>query len=139
MNLDDQITQLLRATRTIGVVGLSDQPWRASYGVAAYLLDVGYTIVPINPNVRSVFGLTAYPDLTAAARDFTLDLIDVFRRPEFVPEIVDEAIAIDAKAIWLQLGVVHEAAAQHARAAGLTVIMDRCLKVDHARLMSQRT
>jgi predicted CoA-binding protein len=136
MNLDEQITQLLITTRTIGVVGLSDQPWRASYDVARYMKAAGYTIVPINPNIRSVFGLTAYPDLTAAARDFTLDLIDVFRRPEYVPDIVDAAIAIGVQAIWLQLGVVHEVAAQRARDAGLTVIMDRCLKVDHARLLS---
>lgn len=136
MNLDAQITQLLKTTRTIGVVGLSDQPWRASHDVAAYLLNAGYTIVPINPNIRSVFGQTAYPNLTAAARDFVIDLVNVFRRSEYVPDIVDEAIAIGAKAIWLQLGVVHEAAAQRARDAGLTVIMDRCLKVDHARLMS---
>ena len=136
MNLEAQITQLLKTTRTIGVVGLSDQPWRASHDVAAYLLDVGYTIVPINPTIRSVFGLTAYPDLKTAARDFTLDLIDVFRRPEYVPGIVDEAIDIGARAIWLQLGIVHEAAAQRARDVGLTVIMDRCLKIDHARLLS---
>ncbi|MFN8596390.1 MAG: CoA-binding protein [Anaerolineae bacterium] len=115
MNLDDQITQAVKDhSHDRGGFGLSDQPWRASYGVAAYLLDVGYTIVPINPNIRSVFGLTAYPDLRAAARDFTLDLIDVFAPLRFVPDIVDDAIDIGAKAIWLQLGVVHDAAAQHA-------------------------
>jgi predicted CoA-binding protein len=133
MALDDQIRELLKTARTIGVVGLSDKSWRPSYDVAAYLRSAGYTIVPINPNVGQVFGLKSYPDLKTAARQHSIDIVDVFRRPEFVPEIVEQAIAIRAAALWLQLGVVHQAAARRAHDAGLIVVMDRCIKVEHRR------
>jgi hypothetical protein len=133
MALDDQIRELLRTVRTIGVVGLSDKSWRPSYDVAAYLRSAGYTIVPINPHVKHVLGFTAYPDLLTAAREHPIDLVDVFRKPEFVPEIVTQAVAIGAKALWLQLGVIHHAAARRAHEAGLIVVMDRCIKVEHQR------
>jgi hypothetical protein len=133
MALDDQIRELLKTARTIAVVGLSDKSWRPSYDVAAYLRSVGYTIVPINPRVKQVQGLTAYPDLVAAAREHPIEIVNVFRRPEFVPEIAEQAIAIGAKAVWLQLGVVHREAAQRAHEAGLMVVMDRCIKVEHQR------
>ncbi len=133
MALDDQIHQLLKTTRTIGVVGLSDKSWRPSYDVAAYLRSAGYTVVPINPQVKHVMGLKAYPDLKAAAHEHPIEIVDVFRKPEFVPEIVEQAIAIHATAVWLQLGVVHREAARRAHDAGLIVVMDRCIKVEHQR------
>jgi hypothetical protein len=133
MALDDQIREVLRTTRTIAVVGLSDKSWRPSYDVAAYLRSAGYTVVPVNPRVKQVLGFKAYPDLIAAAREQPIDLVDVFRKPEFVPEIVTQAVAIGAKALWLQLGVIHHAAARRAHEAGLIVVMDRCIKVEHQR------
>ncbi len=133
MALDDQIRELLQTTRTIAVVGLSDKSWRPSYDVAAYLRSVGYAIVPINPNVKQVLGITTYPDLITAAREHPIEIVDVFRKPEFVPEVVEQALAIRAKAIWLQLGVIHREAARHAHEAGLIVVMDRCIKVEHQR------
>jgi predicted CoA-binding protein len=121
--------EILAGAKVIAVVGLSDKPDRDSYGVAAYLQRAGYRIVPVNPGVREVLGETSYPDL----RDipFDVDIVDIFRKPEAVPEIVDAAIEIGAKAVWMQLGVVHEAAAAKARAAGLQVVMDRCIAVEH--------
>jgi hypothetical protein len=133
MALDDQIREVLRTTRTIAVVGLSDKSWRPSYDVAAYLRSAGYTVVPVNPRVKQVLGFTAYPDLITAAREHPIDLVDVFRQPEFVPAIVAQAVAIGARAIWLQVGVIHREAARQAHAAGLTVVMDRCIKVEHQR------
>ena len=133
MALDDQIRGLLQATHTIAVVGLSDKSWRPSYDVAAYLRSAGYSIVPINPNIKQVLGLTAYPDLITAARERSIEIVDVFRKPEFVPEIVEQALAIRAAAVWLQLGVVHREAARRAHEAGLIVVMDRCIKVEHQR------
>jgi predicted CoA-binding protein len=133
MALDDEIRQLLQTTRTIAVVGLSDKVWRPSHDVAAYMQAAGYTIVPINPRVKQVLGSMAYPDLISAARGHSIDLVDVFRKPEFVPEIVAQAIAVKAKAIWLQLGVIHHEAARRAHEAGLSVVMDRCIKVEHQR------
>ena len=133
MALDDQIHKLLRTVRTIGVVGLSDKSWRPSYDVASYLKSAGYTIVPINPHIKQVLGLTAYPDLITAAREHPIEIVDVFRKPEFVPEVVEQTIAVGAKAIWLQLGIIHREAARRAHEAGLIVVMDRCIKVEHQR------
>jgi uncharacterized protein len=133
MALDNQIRELLKSARTIGVVGLSDHSWRPSNEVAAYLRAVGYTIVPINPTVQTALELTAYPDLMAAAREHPIDIVNIFRRPEFVPDIVEQAIAIHARAVWMQLGVIHRAAATRADEAGLIVVMDRCIKVEHQR------
>ncbi|MCC6858734.1 MAG: CoA-binding protein [Bryobacterales bacterium] len=132
MTAYDMIRDLLRSARTIAVVGLSDKKFRPSYGVARYMQSAGYRIIPVNPQVQEVLGEKGYPDLEAVPE--RVDIVDVFRRSEFVPEIVEAAIRIGAKAVWLQEGVVHEEAAARARAAGLVVIMDRCLLKEHMRL-----
>jgi predicted CoA-binding protein len=111
---------------------LSPDEARDSHQVAAYMQRRGYRVIPVNPNVKTVLGERAYGSLREVPEP--IDLIDVFRRPEFIPAIVDEAIAIQAPALWLQLGVVHEAAARRAQQAGIAVVMDRCLMVEHRRL-----
>ena len=131
MNIDD----LLTSARTIAVVGLSNKRFRASYGVSEYLQSAGYKIIPINPQESEVLGQRAYPDLESVPEP--IDIVDIFRRSEFVPEIVDASIRIGAKAIWMQEAVIHEEAAAKARSAGLTVIMDRCILKDHRRLAYQ--
>lgn len=125
----DEVRTLLAAARTVAIVGLSDKPDRPSYGVARYLQQNGYRIIPINPHVREVLGEQAYPDLKAAPRP--IDIVNIFRRPDSVPEIVSDAIAIGAKAIWMQEGIVHNAAAEQAQAAGLMVVMNKCLMKEH--------
>ena len=125
---------LLREAKTIAVVGLSPKPWRASHQVALYLQQAGYRIVPVNPEHDVVLGERSYPSLTAAAAAGPIDVVDVFRRSEFAGPIVDEAIALKPRLIWLQVGVVDEAAAARATAAGIPFIMDRCLMVDHQLL-----
>ena len=125
---------LLRNAKTIAVVGLSGSPWRASHGVSEYLQSVGYRIVPVNPNESEVLGEKAYATLDEVP--VPVDIVDVFRQSQFVPEIVEAAIRIGAKAVWMQEGVVHEAAAQRAREAGLEVVMDRCILKDH-RMMAR--
>ncbi|MCJ0761642.1 CoA-binding protein [Variovorax terrae] len=132
-----EIPRLLRECRTIAVVGLSPKPHRDSHAVAHYLQAHGYRIIPVNPNAREVLGETAYASLAEAARHATIDLVDVFRHSEEVPPVVDEAIAIGARAVWLQLGIEHEAAAARARAAGLQVVQDRCIKIEHAALAAR--
>ena len=127
-----QIGEVLRSCRTIAVVGLSGRRSRPSYGVAEYLQKAGYRIVPVNPMESQILGEKCYPDLESIPG--AVDLVDIFRRPEFVPDIVEAAIRIGAKAIWMQEGVVHEEAARRAEAAGLAVIMDRCILKDHRRL-----
>jgi predicted CoA-binding protein len=129
----EEIRDILQSVRTIAVVGLSDKPDRPSHGVAAYLQAHGYRIIPVNPAVRQVLGEKAYARLEDIPEK--IDVVDVFRRPENVPEIVDAAIAIGAKVVWMQDGVVHEEAAAKARAAGLRVVMDRCMLRDHRRLL----
>jgi predicted CoA-binding protein len=131
---DAEIKQLLEKYRRIAVVGLSDRQDRPSYGVAEYLRGAGYEIVPVNPQIDSWEGIPA-ADSLAELRP-PVEIVDVFRRPEHVPEVVDDAIAAKAKVVWLQLGIVNEAAAQKARDAGITVIQDRCLKVEHGRLFA---
>jgi len=128
---DPQAIRACLAMRTIAVVGLSDQPFRPSYGVSQYMQRQGYTIIPVNPTIRSVLGLPAYPSLAAIGQP--IELVDVFRRSEYVAEIVDEAIAAGARGLWLQMGVIDRAAAERARAAGLFVVMDRCIKVEHGQ------
>ena len=133
------IPHLLATCHTIAVVGMSPQPDRPSFDVARAMQARGYRIVPVNPNASEILGETCYPSLTAAAaalaaRGERIDMVDCFRKSEDIPPIADEAIAIGARCLWLQLGVVNEAAADRARAAGLDVVMDRCLKIEHARL-----
>ena len=125
---------LLGRARTIAVVGLSPKPHRTSYAVSQYMKARGYRIVPVNPNAREVFGETAYPTLTEAARHEKIDLVNVFRNSVDVPPVMDEAIAIGAPAVWLQLGIRHDGAAAKAQAAGLEVVQDRCIMVEHRRL-----
>jgi uncharacterized protein len=134
---DPDLRALLEQTKTIAVVGLSDNPFRPSHGVAYYMHEQGYRVVPVNPKLSELWGLRAFPDLRAVkAAGVNVDMVDVFRDPSHVPPVVDEAIAIGAKSVWLQEGVVHEAAARKAQEAGLTVVMDRCIMKEHARLVA---
>src|SRR5215472_14427586 len=126
----DVAVRILREFRRVAVVGISDRPERDSHRVAAYLQRAGYTIIPVNPRVDAVLGLRCWPSLDDAPGP--IEVVDVFRRSELVPPIVEAAIRVGAKAVWMQDGVVHEAAAAAARAAGLLVVMDRCMLRDHA-------
>ena len=130
---DRQIDDILSGSRTIAVVGLSDKADRDSHRVAAYLQTHGYRIVPVNPAAAVILGEKSYPDLASIPADIAIDVVDVFRRPEFVPAVVDASIARRARVVWMQLGIAHNAAAEKARGAGLAVVMDRCIKVEHAR------
>ena len=125
------ITDLLRSAHTIAVVGLSSKKARPSHGVTDYMLHAGYRIIPVNPNEIEVLGEKAYPDLDSVPEK--VDIVNVFRQPESVPEIVDAAIRIGARAVWMQEGVMHQEAAKRARQAGLIVIMDRCLLKEHRK------
>src|ERR1700727_1032590 len=130
MKINDQ---LLKSAKTIAVVGLSSHRWRPSYGVSEYMQSAGYRIIPVNPTEAEVLGEKAYASLDEIPEP--IDIVDVFRRPEFVPEIVDAAIRIHAKCVWMQEGVVHEEAAAKARAAGLEVVMDRCILKEHRKML----
>jgi uncharacterized protein len=130
---DREIRQLLETSKTIAVVGLSDKPDRESYRVAEYLQGQGYRIIPVNPTVDEVLGEKSYPSVSAIPEP--VDIVDVFRRPDAVGPVVEDAIAAGAKAVWMQLGIVNEEAAEAAEAAGLQVVMDRCIKIEHARLL----
>lgn len=129
----DPITELLRTARTIAVVGCSPKPHRDSHRVAAYLQRAGYRIVPVNPGFDEILGEPCYPTLGSVPRDVEIDIVDVFRRSEHVPPIVDAAVARGVAAVWLQLGVSHPQAEARAREAGLQVVSDRCLKIEHSR------
>ena len=128
----DQTREALEAAEVIAVVGHSDKPHRTSYQIASYLRNVGYRVIPVNPTVDQIDGEKSYPSVAAIPEP--VDIVDVFRRSEHLPGIVDDAIAADARLIWTQLGVVDEEALARASEAGLAVVMDRCIKVDHARL-----
>jgi predicted CoA-binding protein len=127
------VREILETYKTIAVVGLSSHPWRASLGVSRYMQSQGYRIIPVNPNETKVLGEKAYPSLAEVPEPF--EIVNIFRRPEYVPEIVEAAIRTGAKVLWMQEGVIHEAAAARGRAAGLDVIMDRCILKDHMALM----
>ena len=131
-----QIAEILRIGRTIAVVGLSAKRYRPSYGVAEYMQRAGYRIIPVNPHETEVLGEKCYPDVESVPEP--IDIVDIFRRSEFVPEIVEAAIRKGAKAIWMQEGVIHEEAARRAKEAGLEVVMDRCILKDHRRLAQAR-
>jgi predicted CoA-binding protein len=128
-----KVAELLRSSHTIAVVGLSSKRYRPSYGVAEYMQNAGYRIIPVNPFETEILGETAYATLGDVPEH--IDIVDIFRRPEFVPDLVETAIRIGAHAIWMQEGVVHEAAAAKARAAGLEVVMDRCILKEHRRML----
>ena len=136
---DPEIKQILTEAKVIAVVGISANPARPSYGVAAFLQARGYRIIPVNPGLagQELLGETVYADLAAIPADILVDMVDIFRRSEAVPEVVEEALAhLPAlRVIWMQLGVVHERAAEVARARGVTVVMDRCPKIDYPRLI----
>ena len=126
------IEELLRTSQSIAVVGLSNKRLRPSYGVSQYMQRAGYRIIPVNPNIAEALGEKAYPDLESLAEP--VDIVNIFRRSEFVPAVVESAIRIGARAVWMQEGVVHEEAAARARAAGLFVVMDRCILKEHHRM-----
>lgn len=130
----DEVGELLKRTKTIAVVGLSDSPLRPSYGVSAYMQGHGYRIIPVNPSIKGSLGEKAVASLSEVGEK--IDMIDVFRRSEFVPDLVDEAIRLKVPAIWLQEGVIHEEAAEKARQAGIFVVMDRCILKEHRRRFS---
>jgi len=126
------IAEILRDSKTIAVVGLSGRRFRPSYGVAEYMQSAGYRIIPVNPNESEVLGEKAYARLEDIPE--AVDIVDIFRRSEFVPDVVEAAIRIGAKVIWMQEGVEHSGAAQNAEVAGLTVVMDRCILKEHRKL-----
>lgn len=125
----DPIGELLKRSKTIAVVGLSSNPLRPSHGVAAYMQQHGYRIIPVNPRIEECLGERAYASLLDVPEK--ADIVDIFRRPEFVEEIVDQAIQLKIPAIWMQEDVIHERAAEKARHAGLFVVMDRCILKEH--------
>jgi uncharacterized protein len=132
--MPDQIGDLLKKAKTIAVVGLSSSPLRPSYGVAAYMQAQGYRIIPVNPTIKGALGEKAYASLSDVPEK--IDVVDVFRRSEFVPEVVDEALKLKVPAIWLQEGVIHEPAAEKARKAGVFVVMDQCILKEHKKRSS---
>jgi uncharacterized protein len=127
----DEITELLKRAKTIAVVGLSDSPLRPSHGVSAYMQHHGYRIIPVNPNIHGALGEKALSSLADVKEK--VDIVDIFRRSEYVPEVVDEAIRLGVSAVWMQEGVIHEPAAQKARQAGIMVVMDRCILKEHRK------
>lgn len=134
MSTNDEIGALLKRAKTIAVVGLSDSPLRPSHGVSAYMQTQGYRIIPVNPTIHGALGEKAVATLADVKEK--VDIVDIFRRSEFVAEVVDEAIQLGVPAIWMQEGVVHEQAAEKARKAGIFVVMDRCILKEHRRRFS---
>jgi uncharacterized protein len=133
---DSELAAFLKEAKTIAVVGLSGNPMRPSHGVAQYLQEQGYRIIPVNPQESQVLGEVSYPSLSDVPE--AVDIVDIFRRPEFVPDVVGQAIAKNARFIWMQEGVVHEESAAQATAARIPVVMDRCLLKEHMRLRRAR-
>lgn len=132
MNMSSEsgsIGDLLDRAKTIAVVGLSDSPMRVSHGVSAYMQSQGYRIIPVNPSIKGALGEKAYPSLLDVKEK--IDIVNIFRRPEFVEEVVDQAIQLKVPAIWMQEDVVHQVAAEKARKAGIFVVMDRCILKEH--------
>lgn len=131
---DQEIINILKTAKNIAIVGLSNKPDRDSYKVAKYLKGHGYRIIPINPRCTEILGEPCYPNLSSVPEK--VDVVDIFRKPDAIPPIVDEAIKIGAGAVWMQLGLAHNEAAEKARRAGLEVVMNKCIKIEHARLLS---
>ena len=129
----EQIAELLKSAKTIAVVGLSDNPLRTSYRVSQYMQSQGYRVIPVNPAIRESLGEKAYASLTDVPEK--IDIVNIFRRSEHVPEVIDQAIRLKVPAIWMQEGVVHEESAEKARQAGIFVVMDRCILKEHRRLL----
>jgi uncharacterized protein len=133
MNSDEMMKEILLSARTVASVGLSGNVEKVSNGVGAYLLEHGYEVIPVNPTTDEILGKKSYPDLSSVPEK--IDVVQVFRRPEDVPPVVDEAIKVGAKVVWMQEGIVNEEAAQKAREAGLQVVMDACMRATHKRLI----
>jgi predicted CoA-binding protein len=128
---EEEIKEILTKCKNVAVVGISPKEDRPSYGVASYLQSKGYRIIPVRPDGDTLLGEKVYPSLTQIPKEIEIDVVDIFRRSEDVPPIVEEAIRRGAKVVWMQEGIVHEEAAARARQAGLKVVMDRCMKKDH--------
>jgi len=135
MDSKEKLRRILNRTRTIAVVGLSAVWHRPSYFAAKYLQDHGYRIIPVNPSYEEILGEKCYPSLLDIPEP--VDVVDIFRKPEDVPSIVEDAIKIGAKVVWMQLGIINEEAAKMAGEAGLEVVMNHCMKIEHARLLSK--
>lgn len=133
MNDDSNLKEILRSAKTIATVGLSTNPEKDSYRIASYLKGQGYRVIPVNPTASEILGEKAYPDVQSIPEK--VDVVQVFRKPEDVPPVVEDAIRAGAKVIWMQEGIVHEQAAQQARQAGLQVVMDACMRSSHRRLI----
>ncbi len=133
---DLMLKQILQTTRTIASVGVSSNPAKESYDIVNYLRDQRYRIFPVNPTADTILGEKAYPDLASIPEK--IDVVQVFRRPEDVPPVVEQAIQIGAKVVWMQVDVINPEAAERAQAAGLHVVMNRCMRVDHRRLLGGR-
>lgn len=134
MNSDETMKEILLSAKTIASVGLSSNPEKESYGVAQYLKNQGYHVIPVNPTADEILGEKSYPDLESVPE--TIDVVQVFRKPEDVPPVVEGAIKVGAKTVWMQEGITNAAAAQTARAAGLQVVMDACMREAHKRLIA---
>lgn len=135
---DEEIKQLLCDCRTVAVVGISPREDRPSFGVASYLKSKGYRIIPVRPDGENILGERVYKTLSEIPSEISIDIVDIFRRSEEVPPIVEEAIQRGAKAVWMQEGVLHAKAGERAEKAGLKVVMDRCIKKEHHRLLSPK-
>ena len=136
MNSDEMMKDILLSTKTIASVGLSSNQEKESYWIASYLKVQGYQIIPVNPTADEILGEKAYPNLESIPDK--IDVVQVFRKPEDVPPVVDDAIKVGAKVVWMQEGIVNEEAAQRAREAGLQVVMDACMRATHRRLIGPR-
>lgn len=134
-----EFTDILKTYKTIAVVGVSDKPNRPSHTVAKYMIEAGYSIIPVNPFLQEVFGLRCYPSLSDLPNEIkaSVEIVNIFRKPGDVPEIVDQAIEIGAKSIWMQLGITNEEAAEKAKQAGLSVVQNHCIAVDHQNYLLQ--
>ena len=136
MNNDQMMKDILSSAKTIASFGLSSNPEKESYGIAQYLQSQGYRVIPVNPTAEEILGEKAYPDLESVPEK--IDVVQVFRKPEDVPPVVDSAIRVGAKTVWMQEGIVNEEAAQKGREAGLQVVMDACMRVSHRRLIGDK-
>jgi uncharacterized protein len=129
-----RVAEILRSARRVAVVGLSPKPERPSHGVASYLQRAGYTIIPVRPTGREILGEPVQPDLRAAAATGPIDIVDIFRRSEYVPALLDDLLTIRPRLVWMQVGVRDDGTAERLEAAGIPAVMDRCLAVDHYSL-----
>ena len=136
MNSEKEVKEILLSAKTVAAVGLFSNAAKESFGIVQYLKDQGYKIIPVNPSATEIMGEKAYPDLSSIPDK--VDVVQVFRKPEDVPPVVDEAIKIGAKVVWMQEGIVNEEAAQKARDAGLKVVMDACMRVMHRHLIGSK-